>query len=130
VLRLGPVGDLAPLYADARVVINPAVAGTGVKIKTLEALSHLRRVVTWPSGVDGLAPEVADLCVTVQDWYEFSRSLVMLLSDTGAATLTDVDRTMLVNATSPTVVYRELMSALDRWREAHVDESRETVAFP
>ena len=54
VTRIGTVGDLSELYRSVRVVINPARAGTGAKIKTIEALSHLRPVVTFPAGVDGL----------------------------------------------------------------------------
>ncbi|WP_183187701.1 glycosyltransferase [Ancylobacter tetraedralis] len=58
VRALGFIDDLTPVYAGARLVINPAVAGTGIKIKTLEAMAHLRPLVTWPSGVDGVAPEL------------------------------------------------------------------------
>ena len=70
---VGRVDDLAPLYRDSRVVINPAVAGTGVKIKTLEALSHLRRVVAWPTGWTVSAPAVEALCRTATDWYRSPR---------------------------------------------------------
>ena len=34
---LGLVDDLQPLYEQAKVTINPAVAGTGMKIKTAES---------------------------------------------------------------------------------------------
>ena len=51
---LGLVDDLTARYQEAALVINPVVAGTGLKIKMLEALCHLRPIVTWPAGVDGL----------------------------------------------------------------------------
>src|SRR5581483_3395143 len=72
VMRLGTVDDLDPLYEQARVVINPAVAGTGLKIKTLEALCHFRPIITWPNGTDGLAPELAALCTVASDWHDFT----------------------------------------------------------
>ena len=52
----GAVDDVAPLYREAALVINLVVAGTGAKIKTIEALCHLRPIVTRPSGIDGLDP--------------------------------------------------------------------------
>ncbi len=80
VLALGPVQDLAEVYGPfARVVINPALAGTGVKIKTVEALSHLRPIVTWPTGVDGLPRDLRGVCDVVQDWSEFGRQVVRRL---------------------------------------------------
>lgn len=36
---LGPVRDLAPYYADARCIVAPMVSGTGISIKTVEALA-------------------------------------------------------------------------------------------
>ncbi len=78
---LGRVADLDGFYRTARVVINPALAGTGVKIKTVEALSHLRPVVTWPTGVEGLPHELTNLCDVVRDWFEFSSRVVSRLAD-------------------------------------------------
>jgi glycosyltransferase involved in cell wall biosynthesis len=51
---LGPVDDLGPLYAEAAVVTNPAPAGSGIKIKTVEALCHGRCLVTTRHGSEGL----------------------------------------------------------------------------
>jgi 2-polyprenyl-3-methyl-5-hydroxy-6-metoxy-1,4-benzoquinol methylase len=73
---LGRVDDLTEAYASARVVINPAVAGTGLKIKTLEALCHLRPIVLWPSGVDGLPSELQGLCHQATNWFEFAQLVV------------------------------------------------------
>jgi hypothetical protein len=78
---LGPVEDLTALYREAKLAINPAIAGTGLKIKTVEALCHLRPIVTWPAGVDGMEAELAKLCQPVTDWRQFSRQVVEILSD-------------------------------------------------
>jgi hypothetical protein len=113
VIRLGAVDDLRPLYGQARVVINPAVAGTGLKIKTLEALGHLRPVVTWPNGTDGFSPELAAFCVTVHDWYEFSRRVAGLLAAEEASLFSKTDRDTIVRLTSPATVYAPMTQAIE-----------------
>ena len=69
---LGHVEELRGWYARSRVVVNPAAAGTGLKVKTVEALGHLRPVVAWPNGVDGLPPDIVPLVPPVHDWLEFA----------------------------------------------------------
>ncbi len=49
----GRVADLAPYYRNAMVVINPMRFGTGLKIKTTEALAHGRPLVTTSVGAAG-----------------------------------------------------------------------------
>ncbi len=119
VRRMGVVADLRPLYDAARVVINPAVAGTGLKIKTLEAICHFRPVVTWPNGVDGLAAELAALCTTVRDWYEFAHALVDLLRSAEPRTFSPQERDRIVRLTSPDVVYGGLGSAIKSGAASH-----------
>jgi hypothetical protein len=110
---LGRVENLDTAYAEARVVINPAIAGTGLKIKTVEALAHLRPIVLWPSGVDGLGPELRALCRVVRNWFDFSRQVIDLASrPDGAHNL--VERTSeLARQFAPGVVYAPLDAALD-----------------
>src|SRR5205823_4222751 len=50
----GQVRELAAIYAEAHVVINPVRAGTGLKIKSIEALGYGRPLVTTPSGALGI----------------------------------------------------------------------------
>ena len=76
-------------------MINPAMAGTGIKIKTLEALSYLRPIVTWPNGVDGVTPEVAALCRTVEDWPGFAQEVADILASTQASGFSDTARATL-----------------------------------
>jgi glycosyltransferase involved in cell wall biosynthesis len=117
VIRLGTVDDLGALYRDARVIINPAVAGTGFKIKTIEALGHLRPIVTWPNGTDGLPPELAALCVTVQDWYDFSRRVAAALAAEEPALFSARQRDTIVRLTSPATVYRAMTEAIGTFGE-------------
>jgi glycosyltransferase involved in cell wall biosynthesis len=53
--RLGRVdGPLSDVYARTRVVVVPVLQGTGLSVKTLEALSHGKAIVSTPAGVRGL----------------------------------------------------------------------------
>ena len=115
---LGHVDDLDPLYLRARVVVNPAVAGTGLKIKTVEALSRLRPIVTWPNGLEGLPPDMAELVPPAQDWFDFAERVITWLQAKtpafDAATAASI-RHML----SADHVYGELEARLARFFDAH-----------
>lgn len=51
---LGWLADLKTYYRDLRLVVNPVTRGTGLKIKTVEALAHSRPVVAYSVGVEGI----------------------------------------------------------------------------
>jgi glycosyltransferase involved in cell wall biosynthesis len=53
-IKLGRVQDLAAVYRRADVVVNPVRGGTGLNVKTIEALGRGMPVVTTPSGARGL----------------------------------------------------------------------------
>ena len=109
---LGHVEDLTPLYSKARVVINPAVAGTGLKIKTIEAIVNLRPIVLWPLGASGLDPELKFYCTIAKNWYEFSVGVVEhLLDDTAIAKLRQ-NQNRLRELISAENVYSELAKVL------------------
>ena len=77
----GWVKSLAAEYAAADVVINPTVAGTGLKIKTVEALCHGNAVVAWPNGVDGLASADPAAFVVADTWIAFGEAVTKLIHD-------------------------------------------------
>ena len=108
---LGYAEDLDALYARARVVVNPAVAGTGLKIKTLEALAHLRPAVVWPSGTDGLSPALRRFCHIASNWYEFAEKVAAILTGPAPASLLQA-REEIWRELSPEVVYAPLEHSL------------------
>jgi glycosyltransferase involved in cell wall biosynthesis len=59
VIRLASVADLGQVYRRSKVVIVPLFRGSGVSLKTLEAMGHRKPVVTTPCGRRGL-PASAD----------------------------------------------------------------------
>jgi len=109
---LGAVANLDAEYQGAGVVINPTVGGTGLKIKTVEALSQLRPVVTWASGVDGMAPQMRALCRIASDWDEFAAHVVALLKEPIDGTVREMQRRAVCGEVSPEAVYAPLRDLL------------------
>ncbi len=109
---VGVVDSLEPYYRNARVVVNPAVAGTGLKIKTVEAIAYFRPVVAWPNGVDGVLPPMRDLCRVAENWYDFAEQTIALLRDGEQRTESGADRGSIARGLSPDVVYSELSAWL------------------
>jgi hypothetical protein len=119
ITSIGVATDVAPFYRDASLVINPVVAGTGVKVKTLEALCHLRPVVTWPAGVEGLDPRLVARCVVGHDWYEFSNLVVDALTGRRRAQLGPEDREVIAELVSPQITYASLDAAFAEFFTRH-----------
>lgn len=61
---LGPVDDLDALYRKSKVVVVPLFAGSGISLKTLEALGKGKPVVTTPVGARGL-PDAGDSFIAI-----------------------------------------------------------------
>jgi glycosyltransferase involved in cell wall biosynthesis len=75
----GWVDDLDLVYREATVVINPTVAGTGLKIKSVQALAHGKPLVAWPNGVEGLEYSGTPPFRECRSWQEFADAIVILL---------------------------------------------------
>lgn len=85
VRRLGFVEDLAEVYRRAAVVINPQRFGTGLSIKSVDALLHGRPLVTTASGARGLEDGANAAFRQVDSAEEFGDALVQLLDDPSRA---------------------------------------------
>ena len=79
--KIGWVADLDCEYKKAAIVINPTVAGTGLKIKTVEALCHAKAFVGSPNSVDGIIYEGESPFVVGENWDDFSTKILWLLED-------------------------------------------------
>jgi glycosyltransferase involved in cell wall biosynthesis len=85
VKKLGYVNNLTHEYERANVVVNPCFIGSGLKIKTIEALSWGKAHVGWPVSGDGLR-ELAPLPYPVAtNEVEFADCVVELLLDQNRA---------------------------------------------
>lgn len=79
VTLFGVVDTIEPYYRIADIVINPVWSGTGLKIKTIEALAHARPLVTTPSGVEGMPGEINYACMVARDQSDFFNMLSTLM---------------------------------------------------
>lgn len=87
VRALGVVPDLAPLYAEAGVVISPLYTGSGLKIKLIEALAAGKAVVGTSVTMQGVEDIVADAMIVADEPQSFAAALVALISEKSARTL-------------------------------------------
>ncbi|QJW80197.1 glycosyltransferase [Burkholderia glumae] len=79
VALLGFVESLDAEYVQAEVVVNPCRVGTGLKIKTIEALAWGKAHVAWPSAADGLRELGEVPAVIATDVVGFADAIVEIL---------------------------------------------------
>lgn len=78
---LNVVDDLDDLYAEASVVISPLRAGSGLKIKFIEALSKGKAVVATTTTLQGVS-DIMSGCAMISDSApDFAAKVVALLAD-------------------------------------------------
>lgn len=82
---VGPTGDLGPFYRGARCVIAPMISGTGVSIKTIEALALGKPFIGTSKAFRGMPMErLAEAGLRSYDTPEgFANAIVHALSDEG-----------------------------------------------
>ena len=104
---VGVVEDLAAHYGRARVVINPSVGGTGLKIQTVESIAYFRPIVTFPAGVEGIDEPLLKMCHVASDWYEFAEKVTAQLGPVHGM-LSAGERRIIKDVLEPGAVYKEL----------------------
>ncbi|OYQ34665.1 hypothetical protein CHU92_11570 [Flavobacterium cyanobacteriorum] len=83
IIFTGKYDDPENIYNKAEVVIIPVIYGTGLKIKTIEAISFGKAVVTYFEGLRGLpepSPEL-EYCKLAKTDAEFAYYVLQLLAD-------------------------------------------------
>jgi succinoglycan biosynthesis protein ExoO len=112
---LGVVDSLAPLYAEAGVVISPLNTGSGLKIKLIEAMAEGKAIVASPITLQGVEDIASDAVVVAEEPRAFAEALVRLLGSS-AERETLAARALVVarNHFSPEGCY----SALVNWVKA------------
>lgn len=79
-IKLGFVDDVGECYRSSRVVINPVHYGTGLNIKTIEALSYAKPLVSYEVGVRGLKSE-RPIALVAADDDGYAEAVIKLLTD-------------------------------------------------
>lgn len=111
------VESLADFFAQSSVVVNPAQVGTGLKIKTIEAMSYAKAVVSTSVGAEGLENGWQSALMVADSPEDFAQTLVELLaSDTSAAALGVAGRQFVqtMNEQALERLDSMLLSAVDR----------------
>lgn len=78
-IKLGFVKDIKEAYKSARLVINPIQNGTGLNIKTIEALGYSKPLITTVCGAKGLDLEKNNYIIAKND-EEFCKKVTEVLN--------------------------------------------------
>lgn len=78
---LGRVDNLDDLFDEATVVLNCTDLGTGLKIKSIEAIARGRAMVSTVAGVEGIHDYGEQPILVAEGWQDFSEKTIMLLGD-------------------------------------------------
>ena len=81
VVRMGRIDDLADVYRQAHVVINPVRFNTGLSIKNLEAMAYSRPLVSCVAGADGLERSAGIAFLTADEPDAFAEAVNRVLCD-------------------------------------------------
>jgi hypothetical protein len=111
----GVVGDITPLYRDAAVIINPALFGTGIAVKMIEALSNGKAIVSTTVGARGLEQAMQAGAIRVADSPEdfAARVVELLTSYTERAALEKSAHAFAETYLQPEVIYSNLFNFLE-----------------
>ena len=69
------------LFATADIFLSPVASGTGIKIKTLEAMAHGKPMIGFPEAFRGVPVERGVHALIADSPEEFARSLEVLIFD-------------------------------------------------
>lgn len=78
---LGNVPDMRPHFEQASIVIVPLRAGSGTRLKILEAMAMERPVVSTTIGAEGLLSEEEQRLLLADDEDQFAAAILDLLGD-------------------------------------------------
>jgi glycosyltransferase involved in cell wall biosynthesis len=90
---VGPIGELAPSYRAARCVFAPMVSGTGISVKTIEALALGKPFVGTSKAYRGMPMDrIAQAGLRAHDTpQDFANAIVRALSEERQAAATSRD---------------------------------------
>jgi succinoglycan biosynthesis protein ExoO len=100
-------------YSDAAVVINPLLFGSGLKIKSIEAVASGRALVATKVGVEGLEEEFGKAFV-VTEFENMYAEIALLLTDYAMRRKYEIRASLLLQERfSPEACFASLKVCLD-----------------
>jgi glycosyltransferase involved in cell wall biosynthesis len=107
--------DLAGEWRAAAVVINPTLAASGLKIKSIEALAQGKPLVATEAAVEGIVHTGAPPFVACDGWESFAAAVIALLaSESERRALGTRARAWAGEHLAAPMIYRPLMALLQR----------------
>jgi glycosyltransferase involved in cell wall biosynthesis len=98
-------------YSKAAIVINPIIYGSGLKIKTVEAIVHHKCIVTTPIGIEGLE-KFKDDCFSVCDFNSMDINIVNLLKNRKRRMQMEKRAKIISKNFTPEICYKDLIEIL------------------
>jgi glycosyltransferase involved in cell wall biosynthesis len=116
ILLRGPLPRIVDAYDGPSVVVCPLWAGSGLKIKMVEALSYGKAVVASPIAAQGLRDGIGKAFLTAQTPASFAPAVLRLLeNETERLALGAAAVAYATDRFGPEAVYRELEQTLRMW---------------
>jgi len=113
VKKKGFVKNTEKAYNEAKVVVNPTLIGTGLKIKTVEALSYGKALVTTSLGAEGIEEDTGKSFILEDNLKKFAKNIIELLKDEKARALLERNALQFANTEfSRKSVFGELIKVL------------------
>jgi glycosyltransferase involved in cell wall biosynthesis len=82
---LGFVDDLVPVMREAVVYVVPLRAGSGTRLKVLEAMAFGKAIVTTHIGSEGIALEEGDNAIYADSAEDFAAAVLRVMDDPSLA---------------------------------------------
>ena len=115
VVVTGPVDDVRPFLAGAGVMPVPLVAGSGTRLKVLEAFASGVPVVSTDKGVEGLELVAGEHYLRAEDAGGFIEAIQQLARDVDTATaLAQAGRSVVVDRFSVEALSTEMRREMER----------------
>ncbi len=80
-VKLGELPDLFEAYDQADVVVNPRKFGTGLSIKSIEALAYGKPLVATRPGCSGMEDGIGTAFLLAEDAEQFAQAVARILQD-------------------------------------------------
>ena len=114
----GALDNLSDYYESMDISINPALIPSGMKIKSLEALSYAVPLVATDAGLAGIKCAIEKCALVAKDWNEFTSSIMRFVHEPDlVGTFSQNCQQLIETEFSPEVVFadlkREIMQSID-----------------
>lgn len=124
VVLVGPVEDLESVYRECDAMIAPMRAGSGLKIKSVEALAHGLPLVTSSLGAEGMQAGSDDAFLRADSPQEWQGALTaLMLSAELRDALSDNAQVLARSRFSEEACYGEFV----RWLKRDVNDGGKTI---